>query len=59
MVDKERRVRDVITSLRILEILLGFRGALMIKLRGLTEVLREKVILFSDEAPYTMDRDAP
>ncbi|HWQ17016.1 MAG: CBS domain-containing protein [Sulfolobales archaeon] len=59
IIDRERRVRGVITSLRILEILLGFRGSMMVKLRGLTKVLREKVILFSDEAPYTMARDTP
>jgi len=59
IIDRERKVRGVITSLRILEILLGFRGSVMVKLRGLTKVLREKVILFSDEAPYTMVRDTP
>ncbi|MEM4970206.1 MAG: CBS domain-containing protein [Sulfolobales archaeon] len=59
LIDQGRRVRGVITALRILEILLSYRGASLIRSEGLTKVLREEVYLFADEAPYTMEMNTP
>lgn len=50
IVDRKLKVKGVITGRRILEILLGRRGAALRNRRGVTGLLREKVGLFCDEA---------
>jgi len=59
LIDRGRRVRGVITALRVLEVLLGFRGESIVRGSGLARALREEVYVFSDEAPYTMEVGAP
>lgn len=52
VVDEEGRVQGVLTGRRLLEILMGYRGASLMRKEGIHGLLREPVHLFIDEAMH-------
>lgn len=59
VVDEKERVRGLITGRRVLEVLLGRRGASLMASRGVKGMLRENVGLFMDEPRPVFNEHMP